>query len=90
MNGQGTDSGGGGTELALEDKIKRIDLANDHYLVGVCSLNNVQIFCNATEFALGREGQNPDGSYKQNVMQMCNTYTFAHVSWDTMSYIKQV
>eukprot|EP00957_Ditylum_brightwellii_P061751 4686158-Ditylum_brightwellii.AAC.1 len=71
MNGQGTDSGGGGTKLALDDEMKKADLTNDHYLVGTCSLHNVQTsFCDATEFDLGEGHQNQDGSYKQNVMQM--------------------
>eukprot|EP00957_Ditylum_brightwellii_P042564 3223074-Ditylum_brightwellii.AAC.1 len=46
-------------------------------------------FCNVTEFALGEGGQNPDGSYKQNVMQMFHG-AYNIQNWQEVAELKEL
>eukprot|EP00957_Ditylum_brightwellii_P117910 8993776-Ditylum_brightwellii.AAC.1 len=71
QNGQCTDSGGGGTKFAFAAKIKRALMQGDLYLISTCTLHNVQTTQhNAVEQILGEGGQDENGDYKMNVMQM--------------------
>ena len=42
LHGQGGDSGGGGTLYSLERELKKIDVTADPYLVGSCTLHDLQ------------------------------------------------
>ena len=55
--GQCTDSGGGGTKAELAWNITRREVAHVHYLVGTCTLHNLQTgLRNAVEAVLGEGG----------------------------------
>ena len=71
IRGQCTDSGGGGTKAALARSLAARNLSHPNYLVGTCSLHNLQTgLRNAVESVLGEGGQNNEGEYVMNVMQL--------------------
>ena len=54
LRGQRTDSGGGGTKEALARDISSQNIAHAQYLIGTCSLHNLQTgLRNAAESVLG-------------------------------------
>ena len=71
--GQCTDSGGGGTLFALERAFRKLNLPGMHvyYLVGSCSLHNLQTALrNAIQQVFGEGGKDEKGEHKMNAMQL--------------------
>ena len=55
----------------LQKALKALDIASDEYLVSTCSLHNLQTMLrNAVVIVLGDGGQDENGHYVMNVMQM--------------------
>ena len=71
LHGQGGDSGGGGTLYSLERELKKIDVTADPYLVGSCTLHDLQTgFRTGTEKVLGVGGKDPNGEFSKTAMHM--------------------
>ena len=80
INGQCTDSGGGGTKFALAREIKAHDLNSDHYPVKTCILHNISTCLrNTVKNVIGDGGQ----TFKMNAMQMlhgtCNLQNWQEI-----------
>ena len=71
LDGQCTDSGGGGTKHAFSRAMKAKGLTIDHYLTCTCLLHNLQTCLrNSVQNFMGEGGVDDEGEYVRNVMQM--------------------
>ena len=71
LHGQCTDSGGGGTLHSMARAMHSRNMTSEHYLVGSCSLHNLQTCLrNAVINVLGEGGTDANGEYLMNAMQM--------------------
>ena len=71
LHGQCTDSGGGGTLHSMARAMHSRNITSEHYLVGSCSLHNLQTCLrNGVINVLGEGGTNENGEYVMNAMQM--------------------
>lgn len=69
--GQYTDSGGGGTLFALAKLIEANNMKGNNYLIGSCTLHNIQTALrNDVINVLGEGGTDDRGEYRMNVMQL--------------------
>ena len=89
FRGQCTDSGGGGTLFALAKLIKDNNMKHESYLVGSCTLHNIQTALrNAVVNVLG-EGGSDDGEYRMNVMQLLHG-AYNLQNWHEIEELKEI
>ena len=73
LHGQCTDSGGGGTLHSMARAMHSRNITSEHYLVGSCSLHNLQTCLrNGVINVLGEGGTDENGEYVMNAMQILN------------------
>ena len=71
FKGQYTDSGGGGVKYALQRELTDKQMVADDYIVGTCTLHNLQTALrNNVTHMLGEGGTNEKGEFRMNAMQI--------------------
>lgn len=71
IHGQCTDSGGGGTKVALAREVQSRNIVHTHYLISTCSLHNLQTgLRNDMDTVLGVCGTDNKRDFVMNAMQI--------------------
>ena len=90
VSGQCTDSGGGGTKLALAWVLTIRNMVRVDYLICSCSLHNLQTCLqNVVATVLGGGGMNENHEPVMNVMQMLHS-AYNIPNWQETNELKEL